>query len=1023
MGIIHKLFFSMGSAVVFFLIFGVASGAATIIESMYNTQTAWALVYGAGWFALIQLILGVNLVYNIYEYRLFKLKKLPVLIFHLSFLFILVGAGITRYFGFEGQMNIRENDRSNEIRSMQSYIQMISSDDNNTYTVSEPKYISSTIGNDFNLRLKIYDKLATLEYKDFIPNAIPAWIDSPNGEPVLELLFSDESNSESVTMKLGDKFEVGDMSFSFGAKPTRSKYIQIYLKDGKFYIKTNQDISYMVMSDMSKGQLPKDTEVEFAGLRLYSMGGVNFAPKTMKVSAIKGVEKAGENVAGADAIIATLNYNNESKDVALLSYYPPEPVEVGGQRFYVAWSPMAITLPFSIYLKDFELSRYPGSNSPMSYSSDIVVEDGDFKMDYRIYMNNVLDYKGYRFFQSSYDSDEGGTILSVNSDPGKWPTYFGYFLLTLGLLLNVMNPHSRFRKLAKAVNEANTKALGLILIAGLAIFGANNSYALTMPQIPQSHIDKVSTVIIQGPDGRMKPFDTMAHEILNKIYRSDKFQSMGANAVFLSMMANSENWRSVPIIKISDDELKKVLGIPKNQKYASFDDFFGPNKDGQIEYKLIKFTELANRKAPATRGLFDKDVIKADEKLNILYMVFIGEMFRVIPKKDDYNNTWLSPGGALMELSGQEASNVAIMLQRYFTAVLEAQDSGEWSKADEAIEAIKKYQAEFGAVVMPDSNRVNLELAFNKYKIFQNLTPVYLLAGFALLIVVFVKMLRPKIKINLIFKIAYWINILAFIAHTVGMGLRWYIAEHAPWSDGYESLVFIAWCLAFSGTMFARSSAISLALTSILAGVTLFVAHLSWLDPQITNLVPVLQSYWLTIHVSVITASYGFLGLCSLLGLFTLVLFALQGKKENKELTRNIIEATRINEMAMILGLSLLVVGNFLGGVWANESWGRYWGWDSKETWALVSILVYAAVVHMRFIPKVNLQYAFAVASMFAYSAIIMTYFGVNFYLVGMHSYAAGDAVPVPNFVWIALVVMVVISLLAYRKRSYSARL
>ena len=284
-------------------------------------------------------------------------------------------------------------------------------------------------------------------------------------------------------------------------------------------------------------------------------------------------------------------------------------------------------------------------------------------------------------------------------------------------------------------------------------------------------------------------------------------------------------------------------------------------------------------------------------------------------------------------------------------------------------------------------------------------------------------MLSPRVGINLIFKIAYWVNILAFIAHTIGMGLRWYIAEHAPWTDGYESLVFIAWCLAFSGTMFARSSAISLALTSILAGVTLFVAHLSWLDPQITNLVPVLKSYWLTIHVSVITASYGFLGLCSLLGLFTLVLFALQGKNENKELTRNIIEATRINEMAMILGLSLLVVGNFLGGVWANESWGRYWGWDSKETWALVSILVYAAVVHMRFIPKVNSQYAFAVASMFAYSAIIMTYFGVNFYLVGMHSYAAGDAVPVPNFVWIALVVMVVISLLAYRKRSYSARL
>ncbi|MCI5539301.1 MAG: cytochrome c biogenesis protein ResB, partial [Campylobacter lanienae] len=410
MGIIHKLFFSMGSAVVFFLIFAFASGAATIIESVYNTQTAWALVYGAGWFALIQLILGVNLVYNIYEYKLFQLKKLPAFIFHLSFLFILVGAGITRYFGFEGHMSIRENDSSNEIRTMQSYIQMISSDGNNTYTVSEPKYISSTIGNDFNLRLNIHDKLATLKYKDFTPNATPAWIDSPNGEAILELMFSDESNSESVTMKLGDKFEVGDMSFSFGAKPTKSKYIQIYIKDSKFYIKTNQDISYMVMSDMSKGELPKDEEVEFAGLRLYSIGGVNFAPRTMKVSAIKGAKKAGENVVGADTIIATLSYNNDSKDVVIMSNYPPEAVEVGGQKFYVAWSPMAITLPFSIYLKDFELARYPGSNSPMSYSSDVVVEDGDFKMDYRIYMNNVLDYKGYRFFQSSYDADEGGTI-------------------------------------------------------------------------------------------------------------------------------------------------------------------------------------------------------------------------------------------------------------------------------------------------------------------------------------------------------------------------------------------------------------------------------------------------------------------------------------------------------------------------------------------------------------------------------------------------------------------------------------
>jgi cytochrome c-type biogenesis protein CcsB len=265
---------------------------------------------------------------------------------------------------------------------------------------------------------------------------------------------------------------------------------------------------------------------------------------------------------------------------------------------------------------------------------------------------------------------------------------------------------------------------------------------------------------------------------------------------------------------------------------------------------------------------------------------------------------------------------------------------------------------------------------------------------------------------------------LAFTAHTAGLGLRWYIAQHAPWSNSYESMIYIAWALALSGIVFSRRSPISLSLTSILAGITLFVAHLSWMDPQITTLVPVLKSYWLTIHVSVITASYGFLGLCSLLGVFTLLLLILRNPKRQdaraQEVDANIKEATRINEMAMILGLSLLIVGNFLGGVWANESWGRYWGWDAKETWTLVSILVYAVIVHFRFVPKLNSQYAFAVASMFAYWVIIMTYFGVNFYLSGMHSYASGDPVPIPSFVPAIAAGMLFLSVIGYIKRKNS---
>jgi cytochrome c-type biogenesis protein CcsB len=262
--------------------------------------------------------------------------------------------------------------------------------------------------------------------------------------------------------------------------------------------------------------------------------------------------------------------------------------------------------------------------------------------------------------------------------------------------------------------------------------------------------------------------------------------------------------------------------------------------------------------------------------------------------------------------------------------------------------------------------------------------------------------------------------ILGFIAHTINLGMRWYIGNHAPWSNGYEAMLYISWTTVLAGLSFARQSDFSVATTAIFAGLTLFTAHLSWLDPQITNIVPVLKSYWLTIHVSVITASYGFLGLSTLLGFITLILFIMLNRKGSDEVSEQIVlnikEATRINEMSMILGISLLTVGNFLGGVWANESWGRYWGWDPKETWTLVTIMVYAFVLHMRFAPKLNTPYAFALASVVSYSSVIMTYFGVNYYLAGMHSYAGGDPVPIPTWIYYVIATIIIIAVFAYGK-------
>ena len=302
---------------------------------------------------------------------------------------------------------------------------------------------------------------------------------------------------------------------------------------------------------------------------------------------------------------------------------------------------------------------------------------------------------------------------------------------------------------------------------------------------------------------------------------------------------------------------------------------------------------------------------------------------------------------------------------------------------------------------------------------FDRLFPIYLIAGFILLILIFVRLIKPNLNIKIVMRLILAVLIVSFIAHTISLGLRWYIAGHAPWSNGYEAMLYISWTIILAGILFARSSELAMATTAIFAGVTLFVAHLSWLDPQITSMVPVLKSYWLTIHVSIITASYGFLGLSTLLGFVSLIFYMMLGNEQRRErISINILESTRISEMAMIVGLSLLSIGNFLGGVWANESWGRYWGWDPKETWALVSILVYVFVTHMRFVSGMKSNFLFNAASVVAYSSIIMTYFGVNYYLSGLHSYAAGDPVPVPVWVYYAVAVVALSIALASRNKD-----
>jgi len=343
-----------------------------------------------------------------------------------------------------------------------------------------------------------------------------------------------------------------------------------------------------------------------------------------------------------------------------------------------------------------------------------------------------------------------------------------------------------------------------------------------------------------------------------------------------------------------------------------------------------------------------------------------------------------------------------------------------WDDAQKAIGRIAVFQHRYGADLLPDPARVKAELFYNRLHLFPRLVGIYMLLGMLLLILGFAEIVQKGEKPLFVWsrRLAGMVLVVLFLLHTFGLGLRWYISGHAPWSDAYESLLYISWSAMLAGVVFFRKSLLVLAATVIIAGIFMFTAHLSNINPQITTLVPVLKSYWLTIHVSIITASYGFLGLGAVLGYIVLLLFIVRNPERRPHIDAAIYRLVAVDEAALIIGLSLLTIGNFIGGVWANESWGRYWGWDPKETWAYVSIVVYTFVLHLRLIPRLNRPYVLATASFLAFASVLMTYFGVNFYLSGMHSYATGDPVPIPAWVYWVSGFAVVTILAAWPKRG-----
>ncbi|MEX1002838.1 MAG: cytochrome c biogenesis protein CcsA [Crocinitomicaceae bacterium] len=1040
---------SMPLMVLFLLIFFLAIGAATFIENDFGREIAYKWVYKANWFTFVLFYLSISLLYNVFRYRMFQKRKFSSLLFHLAFLVIVIGAAVTRYTGFEGMMLIREGESSNEIITAETYLQIKVHDNIDQYVYDMPitvdtnemAYVYPGIkgGNPFTWMKNLLfdhnnyfehafdfkDKRIEIVTKEVMLHAKDTIIPDVQGSPHIELVTGGMDGRTYHYIDSGQvkQFENG-LKVAFNTVEFTDA-VKIMETDSGIHVMSPYDMQYIQMSDQSEGIIVRDSLQVFHTKRLYIIGGAQFAFNQYYPGARVETIESKDAKNNLQALRLMVSDGEQQKEVFLKGGKGLRANKVffrlGDLFFVMGYGSKVVEVPFSLYLRDFELERYPGTENPSSFASEVTLVDPEegLEEDYRIFMNNVLDYGGYRFFQSSYDPDEKGTRLSVNHDTaGTILTYIGYLLLALGFVMNLISPNSRFRKLAKrgkALRKKREQFFMIFLLLGFSFNGFSNE----LPLVDKEHAAQFSRLQIQHYNGRFQPVHTLAYDILKKVHRGVSYKEMDPVQVFIGIQTYPA-WYQEPLIYVSGSPLQEKYNL--DGKYAALSDFIFIGEKG-ITYLLQEEADKARRKKPAERSQYDKDVLKTDERLNIMFGVFNYSYLKIFPKPNDPENRWFAPYELQGQFSEEDSTFVSGVMKIYVAAVNKGYKTGEWSDANKVVDLIDTYQQKTAsAEVLLSPTKIAWEVWYNQFNIFKRLMNWYVGLGFVLLIMAFIQLFVPKLSLKWPIRIGTLFFAVLWGLHGFGLGLRWYLSGHAPWSNGYEAVVFIAFVTVLAGLIFSRQSKIVLGATGILAWLMLFVAHMNQLDPEITNLVPVLKSYWLMIHVAIITGSYGFLGLGAIMSLIVMIMYWFVSPSNYQRILLTTKELTQIVEMTLTIGLFMLTIGTFLGGVWANESWGRYWGWDAKETWALASVLIYAVVLHLRFIPFMKGQYSFNLWSFWAYSSIIMTFFGVNFYLSGLHSYAQGDPIPIPTWVPWSIAILGLISLISFIRWKHIKR-
>lgn len=636
-------------------------------------------------------------------------------------------------------------------------------------------------------------------------------------------------------------------------------------------------------------------------------------------------------------------------------------------------------LPFELRLESFDVKYHDGTRAEADYVSRFTITDGGATQRAEVSMNNVWKYRSVRFYQSSYDPDMRGSILALNSDPWGIPvTYAGYALLFLSLVWLLVDPKGAFRRLFKS----DMMRRGVLSVMAVCAMSQAAGAANTLPHETADRLGRLNILY----NDRVCPLQTFAVDFTKKLCGSARYGDYTPEQVLAGFIFYGDEWSAEPIIRVKNGPLRDALQLPGR---CSVNTFFNQVMGGYILGPYL------NEYYHGHNDKFHKQVADIDDRLMMVMELRRGTLLRVFPFTSGGKTTWYSPTENITDTLVDEAHRK--YMQNVFSLIYGEVLAGSYGNVDKILDKMLKYQQLNGGSSLPSAAQVKAERIYNAIPFATILFMVNLTLGVVLLIIGLIRLIRPvktdkpdrpdKALLRAVPVVGGALLGLSLLALTACIALRWIVGGRVPMANGYETMLLLAWFVMVLALVAARRFRIALPFGFLMSGFFLLVSHINQMDPQITHIMPVLSSPLLSVHVSVIMMSFALLSLTFICGLTAIILRLVRGRNA-VELDGQLDSLALLSRLLLYPALTLLGVGIFVGAIWANVSWGAYWSWDAKEVWGLITLMVYAVAVHAASVPFLRRSMGYHIFMTLAFLTLVMTYFGVNYFLGGMHSYA-----------------------------------